>query len=53
MWGKIFDRAILGAAIPFFTNDSGVGMGKNFIGLGARGGTGGVLVSSSRHEIGT
>ncbi len=42
--GKNIRPDHFGAAIPFFTNDSGVGMGKTFIGLGREGVQGGSLL---------
>ena len=42
--GKNFRPGYFGRAILFFTNDSGVGMGKNFIELWARGVQGGSLL---------
>ena len=42
--GKNFRPGHFGVAIPFFTNDSGVDMGKNFIWYWPRGVQGGSLL---------
>ena len=43
--GKNFRPGYFGVAIPFFTNDSGVDMGKNFIRYWPRGQGGSLLVA--------